>query len=219
MCHCIFFRINPRVSKYHALHRYRATDRLALFIAYLVEYRKVQSGTVHSYISAIKNILKTDGYKWSEERVWFNALIRSCKLVNDTVKTRLPIHIGLLEIILFEMQRILMLRHQPYLKIMYKSLFALAYYRLMRIGELTESKHVIKAKDIHIAENKDKIRVLLYSSKMHGKESQPQQIKISASENTGRWKAFFCPFSLLRTYLRIRGPYLHEKEQFYIFKD
>ena len=25
MCHCIFFRINPRVSKYHAFRHYRAT--------------------------------------------------------------------------------------------------------------------------------------------------------------------------------------------------
>ena len=57
---------------------------------------------------------------------------------------------------------------------LYKAVFALAYYGLMHIGELTQGNHPVLAKDIHIAKNKDKIRLLLHSSKTHGKESFPQ---------------------------------------------
>ena len=179
-------------------------ERIALFFAYLVDYHKVQSATMRSYLSAFKHILKTDGYQWSDEKIWFNALMRSCKLVNDTVKTRFPIHIGLLETILFEMEREFHRTSQNYLETLYKALFTLAYYSLMRIRELTQSQHVIKAKDIHIAENKDKIRILLYSSKTHSKESRPQEIQISAHESTGHRICFFCPFMQLRNYLNVR---------------
>ena len=79
-------------------------DRVALFCTFLIEYCKIQSTTLRSYIPTIKNVLKTDGYKWSDERVWFHALIRSCKLQNDTITNRFPVHIGLLKILLFEMQ-------------------------------------------------------------------------------------------------------------------
>ena len=50
------------------------------------------------------------------------------------------------------------------------------------MGELTKSQHVIKAKNVHLAENKEKLRLVLYSSKTHGKESHLQNIKIVASD-------------------------------------
>ena len=56
---------------------------------------------------------------------------------------------------------------QPYLLVLYEAIFCLAYYGLMRIGELTEGDHPIKAKDIHIGVNKDKILLVLYTSKTH----------------------------------------------------
>ena len=69
-------------------------------------------------------------------------------MINDTVRTRLPIYCSLLETILFEVER--HFKEQPYLSVLYKSLFALGYYGLLRVGELTSGNHTIKAKDIHI---------------------------------------------------------------------
>ena len=194
-------------------------DRVALFIAYLVNYRKVQSATVRSYISAIKTVLCTDGYPWSDDKIWFNALIKSCKLANDQIKIRFPIHLGLLETLLFEIERDESLSNQPYLTTMYKAIFLLSYYGLMRIGEVTEGDHVVKAKDILIADNKHKIKLILYSSKTHDKESRPQQIKISARENTGRRKPHFCPFEALQVYMAIRRPYTTDSEQLFVLSD
>ena len=97
-------------------------DRVSYFCAYLIEFEHQQSSTVRSYISAIKHTLKIDGYEWNENRVWLGSLIKSCKLMNDSMCTRLPIQFGLFELLLFELERVM--STQPYLEILYKQYFA-----------------------------------------------------------------------------------------------
>ena len=67
---------------------------------------------------------------------------------------------------------------------MYQAVFSLAYYGMMRVGELTYSQHCLKAGDLHVAHNKNKILVVLYTSKTHGLESRPQKIKILCSPDS-----------------------------------
>ena len=78
-------------------------DRTSLFMAYLID-KGVQSSTIKSYVSAIKRTLLNDKYKWKDELILLTSLTKACKLVNDSVRTRLPIHCSLLEMILFELQ-------------------------------------------------------------------------------------------------------------------
>ena len=199
-------------------------DRTTLFCGYLIE-NGIKSTTIRSYISAIKAILKLDGYEWNDNMVLLSALTRACRIVNDTVKTRLPIRLGLLEVILFELGRIF--DKQVYLMVMYRAMFALAYYGLFRVGELTSGDHQIKACNVHSGTNKDKILIILYSSKTHGKESRPQTVKISARDsdvtseiNNKRTTKLrnFCPFQLTRDYIELRGPIDGEDEPFFIFQ-
>ena len=94
--------------------------------------------------------------------------------------------------------------------------------------------HALKASNVHVGLNKDKILLVLYSSKTHAQESAPQKIKI---ESIGRKKftqvkpttatdvkkvqnsfAHFCPFVHIRKYMLLRGTYENENEQFFIFK-
>ena len=161
-------------------------DRATLFVCHMVD-KGMQSSSIKSYISAIKKILIDDGYEWKDEKILLTALTKACKLINDRVITRLPIKCGLLELILFELQRYLDKQH--YLLCMYQALFALGYYGLMRVSELTKSDHVIKACNIHIAKNKDKILIVLHSSKTHSKANRPQKIKITSNrcERTGSY--------------------------------
>ena len=184
-------------------------DRATLFVGYLIE-KGMQSTTVKSYISAIKKTLIMDGYDWNDKLVLVRSLAKACRLVNDTVRTRFPIHYGLLEMILFEVHINFNSRNQPYLSIMYKTLFAVCYYGLRRVGEVTESQHVLKAKDVHIAQNKNKILMMLYSSKTYDEGSRPQKITITANKNgkLGNYRRrHFCPFDLMRQYLICRGGY------------
>ena len=140
-----------------------------------------------------------------------------------TVKTRLGIHCGLLELILFEIERIFCATGQPYLENLYKTFFSLGYYGLLRAGELTFSEHVIKAANVHMAGNKDKILIILYSSKTHSKAVRPQKIKIVANDSEHgkmiRSKWNFCPFQITRKYIEWRGGYNSTDEPFFIFSD
>ena len=120
-------------------------DRATLFIGYLID-KGMQSATVKSYVSAIKKTLVMDGYDWNDNLVLVRSLAKACRIVNDKVRMRLLIHCGLLEMILFETQRLFANGNQWYLEILYKTLFAISYYGLMRIGEVTKSPHVLKAK-------------------------------------------------------------------------
>ena len=131
----------------------RWEDRVTLFMGYKID-QGMQSSTVKSYVSAIKKVLVEDGYPWDDQRVLIWSLTNACKIINNRVHTRLPIQCSLLELVLFEVQRIYGLKGEIYLKILYKALFAIAYYGLIRISEVTLSEHVVKAKDVHPALNK-----------------------------------------------------------------
>ena len=61
--------------------------------------------------------------------------------------------------------------------------------------------------------------VILYSSKTHSKESNPQEIKITAMESSGRKRKFFCPFTILRTYIEMRSPIHDINESFFVYAD
>ena len=121
---------------------------------------------------------------------------------------------------------------QPYLTTLYQAIFCLLYYGLMRIGEVTKSvqcanDHSIKNSSIHIGRNKDKILIILYSSKTHDASDYPQQIKISSlKEDEKHYQekkknySFFCPFNIVRTYIDNRQGFNNLPEQnFFVFSD
>ena len=66
-------------------------NKVALFCAYLVDNGR-KSATIKLYISAIKSVLKSDGYEWDDTIVLMNSLTKACKLVNDRVYMRLPVN-------------------------------------------------------------------------------------------------------------------------------
>ena len=127
-----------------------------------------------SYVSAIKKTLKYDDYEWQDNNAQIASLTKACKLKNDVVHTRLPISCGMLELIMFEIIRKFQKSNQPYLEAMYLALYALGYYGLMRVGELTDSCHVVKMANVYLATNKDKLMIVLYTSKTHDESDGPQ---------------------------------------------
>ena len=111
--------------------------------------------------------------------------------------------------------------NQPYLELLYKTILLLGYYGMLRISEMTKTKsgHAVKAKNIHSATNKNKILIVLYSSKTHGKSSRPQEIKISQLNQPGANEQSTCPFKTTNDFLEMRGDYEDEEEQLFIFRD
>ena len=101
---------------------------------------------------------------------------------------------------------------------MYRALFALAYYGMFRIGELAKGDHPILAKDVLVAANKKKILIYPHTSKMHGLESKPQKVEISAVESVNRL-THFCPFELVHNFIEIQDSIANSSEQFFVFRD
>ena len=101
-------------------------ERATYFATYLVSCG-YQSSTIRSYVSAIKHVVvsSTDNYQWQDEQILLSAIVRACKIKNDCLRMRLPIQLPLLETLLFELDR--EFATQPYLNILYKAMFALAY--------------------------------------------------------------------------------------------
>ena len=124
-------------------------DRLTLFIGYLVSQNR-KSSTIKSYISAIKAVLKYEKIILNEDKVMLAVLVKACKLQNDYLRPHLPVRKGLLYLMISSIGKFYGNNSQPYLETMYKAIFSTLYFVMFRIGELTQSQHIVKAKDVHI---------------------------------------------------------------------
>ena len=162
-----------------------------------------------------------DGVEISEDKYLLSSLTKACKYVNDKVTIRLPINKPILHMLLGKIDTIY--DTQVYLATMYKALYCTTYYGLFRVGEVTSGSHPIKAKDVHIGENKDKLLFVLHTSKTHWLDVKPQTVKISSTQINGekgdKLNPEWCPFNLIREYLKIRKPYLDAEEPFFVFYD
>ena len=179
-----------------------------------------KAGTIKSYISAIRAILLDVKVELKEDKFLLSSLTKACKLTNDHVRIRLPIKKGLLFIVL--KAAVEFFGDQPYLATLYQALIPTAYFRLFRVGELTLSPHVIKARDVQIGKNKNKLLFILRSSKTHCSSNKPQMVKIQSIEQKNPQSCktkYNCPFTLLKEYLNVRGPAQSKKEQFFVFSD
>ena len=209
-------------------------DRTCIYCTHLICEKRLQSSTVRSYISAIKWVLRNDGYCWDDGKMLLNTLTKSCKVKNDRVKTRLPIQKGLLEMVLFEIRR--KFCDQPYLEALYISAFLLAYYGLMRVGEIALSDHTVKAVDIHKANantSKKRLCIILHSSKTHDNSMIPQKIKIhgfntleiTANDKSecytikDKRKHHFCPVDWIVKFTDMRSPIVVDSENLFVFRD
>lgn len=174
-------------------------DRIYIFIAHLVDNKK-QINTIKTYLSAIRQILLSDGVQLEEDKHLLSSLLKTSKLKNNSLFIRLPIRFGLLKLLLKTTDVIYGQKGQNYLRITLKAMFSMAYFGLLRVGELTNSPHQIKAENVHWTKNRTKLVVLLESSKTHTNTQKPQRVTIPGNEALKQ----FCPVKLLSQYFEIR---------------
>ena len=118
-------------------------------------------------------------YEIHEDEFLLTSLTKACRLNNDVVTMHLCIRIFCSE----EFTQIIYIGGQPYLALLFTTMLSTAYYGLFRVSEIawTRNGHVVKAKDVQIASNKNIFLFLLRSSKTHGQELQPQLVKITSN--------------------------------------
>ena len=186
-------------------------------------------------MSAIRTVLAEDGFKLCSDNFTISSLTRACKIRNDRIVVKLPIHKNLLTLLLKEITSWMNETGQSYLKILYLALFAATYYGLLRIGEVMHSPHCILAENVHMGVNKKKLLFILPSSKTHNRCDNPQTIRICSTpvkcidgkddrktkvrENRQSSTNKFCPFELINNYTGIRPAISTPCEKFFVFSD
>ena len=202
-------------------------SRIVLFAALLIEEGK-KSTTVRSYISAIKAVLLDNNIAIHEDTYLLNALTKACKMRYDRVNIRLLIRKTVLNILLKTTEQHFVHINQPYLVTLYLAMFTTAYYGLLRIGEITDSQHVVKTWNMHIGLNKQKLQFILWSSKTHSKGVHPQTIKIASTRTMAQVEhsqakpnksASYCPYSILKDFLQAQNGAVYDGENFFVFSD
>lgn len=193
-------RFNKFISKFDAIPP-NWEDRIVVWAAHLADNRK-KSATIKSYISAIRYCLALDGIRVSHNSCELAAIVQVAKQYNDQLYIRLPIQKNLLQLILnFTRTHYHQNLGQQYLAACLAAMFSIAYHGYLRISEITEGEHAVKAQDVIYATNKAKITFYLRSSKMHSIADQPQIVSISAKPHWGR----NCPVKLITNFANFRG--------------
>lgn len=65
-------------------------DRIYVYTAHLVDNKK-SINTVKCYLSAIRQILKSDGVELHEDKELLSSLLTTCKIKNKSLFIRMPI--------------------------------------------------------------------------------------------------------------------------------
>lgn len=191
-------------------------ERLHIYAAHLVDNKK-QSGTVRTYITAIRQILKLSDIEIKEDRYLLSSLIKACKLKNDRLYIRMPIRLSLLKKLLDMVDSYYLIeKGQTYLSSLLKAMFSMAYFGMLRVSEMTEGDHTILAPNVRYAKNKDKILLTLYSSKTHSRKDPPQHISIHRRPDLGNK----CPVKLIAEFVKTRGTIaINESDPFFVYQD
>lgn len=209
--HSVWCRFNSFLIRFDHLPD-KWEDRIILYAAYLADTGKA-SATVKSYVSAIRHVLRFDGIDIGDTNFQLPTIVRACKLNNDKLTLRMPIQKRMLSMILRTIEDHYQSINQPYLAILYKAMMVVGYYGLLRVGELTNGPHGIKANDLLIARNKDKAILIMRSSKTSLPNQKPVQIQISADGNED-----FDPIVIIEEFTKSRPEVENEDEPLFIFR-
>lgn len=195
-------------------------EKMVLYATFLAD-NNYDEGTINSYMSAIRFQLQQDGEHLSEDKFLLESIIRSTRYKNKEKRQRLGISEHMLHKLLDQVD--LQFHSQPYLTALYKAMFVLAFYCLLRVSELTSGRHPILARNVIAAKNKLKIQITLNSSKTHTRAQNKQVIRFpdpDEEEDCFKWlNTKYCPFTIVEKYMSMREDIADDREQFFIFKD
>lgn len=208
-------RFNKFISRFDVIPP-KWEDRIIVWATHLADNRR-KSATIRSYISAIRYCLGLDGIRVSHDNCELAAIIQAAKHENDQLYIRLPIQKHLMKLIhQFIEAHYIKALGQTYQGFWLQAIFSMAYHGMMRISELADSPHAVKAQDIIHGRNKNKVTIYLRSSKTHSISDQPQIIIIPELINWTR----YCPVKLITRFALCRGRFARYPEQpFFINQD
>ena len=180
-----------------------SVEKLSLFITFL-NAKGYAPASISSYISALGYVHKLRDIPDPSMAFIIRRLLRSVHKTGRTGDSRLPIT----EPILLKLvQSLSSVTDSHYDEVMFKSMFLLAFYGFLRIGEITATgkgnQNNIQLEDIQLFGNENvvsRIEIKMQIFKWH-KSSRPVILSIERVNNT----SILCPVSALVAFLALRG--------------
>ena len=173
-----------------------SNNHIAVFVAYLHDEGYAPASIV-SYVSAIAYVHKLLGLPDPTSANIVQKLIAGATKVYSPKPSRLPITIIILHRIILGIDEIVQVHYH---KILLKAMFTTAFFGLMRIGEVTMSKH--KSVPLLLDQlqlNIDQAVINITHFK-HNKSNKPVPIPLQRQDNYQ-----ICPVYNISQYLLLRG--------------
>ena len=103
---------------------------------------------------------------------------------------------------------------------MYKTIVSTSYYGLLRVGEVTTGDHPILAENVFVADNRNKVLLVLRTSKTHTTANPPQKVEKEGLDLSPRdRKSRYGPFKLLNHLIHCRDRVGKRKGPLFLFAD
>ena len=171
---------------------------IALYIAHL-DIKKLQPSTIQSHLSAISFFSQMNNMQDHTNSFNVEKIMKSLHRKNPSKDSRLPINQQLLNRIITILDN-----HcdSGYECAMYRAMFSLAYYALLRAGECTSSKHVL---------TRESVRRISQGGKCYAIEVKFSSFKNSVNHGSAppilqiqERGGVTCPVKIIDHYLSIR---------------
>ena len=180
-----------------------SVERLSLFITFL-NAKGNAPASISSYISALGYVHKIRGLSDPSTAFIVRCLLRSVHKSGRKGDTRLPIT----EPVLLELVKSLTrVTYSYYDQVMSRSMFLLAFYVFLRIGEITvngiNNKNNLQLSNIKLFGKRNvasRIEITMHYFKWH-KSNKPVIISIAQNAN----ESMLCPVSAIVSFLSVRG--------------
>jgi hypothetical protein len=167
-------------------------NKVALFISYL-HLRGFAPTSIITYTSALGYAHKILNIQDPVQTTLIQKLLASACKISPSIDTRLPIT-KLILLNLVDSVNHMSISH--YNRLLLEAMFVIAFYGLMRIGEITTTttnKTVLNLKQITISQNFVKIKISKFK---HNKDGQEREILLPKQDQIQ-----ICPISTLTNYL------------------
>lgn len=173
-----------------------STNHIAVFVAFLHDQGYAPSSIV-SYVSAIAFVHKLLGYSDPTSASIVQKLIAGATKVYAPKPSRLPITILILHRIILGIDEIIPVHYH---KLLLKAMFTTSFFGLMRIGEVTMSKHKSVPLMLDQLQLTVDLATITITQFKHNKGNKPIPIPLQRQDNFE-----LCPVYNLSQYLLNRG--------------
>ena len=173
-----------------------SVNQVALYITYLHKHGYAPT-TIVSYTSAIGYVHRISNVTDPTNSVLVQKILSSTLKLKANFDPRLPITL----LVLQQLVRALQTTVQSYShRCLLKAMFVVAFFGLMRVGEITMSKDKVVPLNLSHLNLTSKQALITIAKFKHNKSMRPVEIPLPAQE-----LSLICPVRALHEYLSLRG--------------